>query len=200
MDETRFKHLTHYIGALPSGLASYPDCETKGTLLRTLLHGYAFDPSWTTLPRELREILEKPPLPTQWVRTALSDAIFYVLCDTYHPTAEATFRSTYDRTIMVANSATYRVLTRLAGLRNFLRGAVKIHGLFQRGTEISLELRDEEAEVVLSHPPYLHLGLNHLSNEAAFAAALESAGARESSVRMTASEPTYARYIARWKE
>lgn len=200
VDETRFAHLSRYLKELPAGLASYPECESKGTLFRTALQGNAFDPSWNELPEALLEALRHPPLPTQWVPSVLADAAFFVVCDTYYPTAEAMLRWTYTRTMKVADSATYRVLTRVAGLRNFLRGAVKVHGLFQRGTHVTVELGQNEAHIVLSHPPYLHLGFNHLSNEASFAAALESAGARESSVEMTESKPDYATYVARWVE
>lgn len=195
---TGFPHLDDYWAKLPLGLDSYPECLSKGALLRSSLQGVKPHASWAALPPRVQAALRAPPLPTEWVSTVLTDSVAYVVYDTYFPTIEAMLKWDYDRTFKVANLPMYRMLTRVAGLSNFLRGAVKLHGFFQRGTDIRIKLSEGEADLRLEHPPHLHGGLNHLSNEAVFRATLDSAGAKTSSVTMLESAPTFARYRARW--
>ncbi len=199
MDETRFPHLVEYLAKLPAGLDSYPECLTKGALLRSSLDGVRFHPSWASLPPRLRSALEVRPLPTEWISTVLTDSVSLVIVDTYFPTTDAMTKWNYDRTLQTANLPIYRMLTRVAGLPSFLRGAVKMHGFFQRGTDIRIKLAEGQADLRLEHPPHLHGRLNHMSNEAVFRALLDAAGAREASVLLLESTPTFARYRARWQ-
>jgi hypothetical protein len=199
VDAAKFPHLDLYLRKLPAGIDSYPKCFSRGAMLRSSVQGQAFHPSWETLPPVICEALRSPPLPTEWVSTVLTDAVFYAVLDTYHPTPSAMLSWTYERTMEAADSPAYRMFTKLAGVRAFLRGAVKVHAFFQRGTDLRMDLGDGEALIWLEHPPYLHLGLNHLSNEASFRASLESAGAKDVEVTMLESVPKLARYRARWR-
>ncbi len=199
MGEPPFPHLAEYLAKLPNGLASYPACLTKGALLRSSLAHARFHPSWTSLPPVLRAALESPPLPSDWVSTVVTDSAFYVVADTYYPTVEALMQWTYERTLQTANLPVYRMLTSVAGLPAFLRGAAKLHGFFQRGTDVRIKIAGDEADVRLEHPPHLHGGLNHLSNEPVFRAVLDAAGAKDTSVEMLESAPTFARYRARFR-
>ena len=198
MGEFLFPHLVDYLAKLPAGLDSYPACLSKGALLRSSLLGIPFHSSWASLPPKLCSALEKPPLPTEWVSTVLTDSAFYVVTDTYFPTTDAMLKWSYDRTLKTADLPMYRMFTRLAGLSTFLRGAVKLHGFFQRGTDIRIKLSEGQADLLLEHPAHLHGGRNHLSNEPVFRAVLDAAGAKETNVTMLESAPSYARYRARW--
>lgn len=169
-----------------------------GILLKSAVSAHYFHPSWKGLPAPLVSAVRKPPLPTTWVPTVLTDAVFCLVADTFYPTREAMVRWSYDRTSRLANLPMYSALTRLAGIERFLKMAVRFHALFQRGTELTLRCSDRDADVLLEHPPHLHGELNHLSNEGVFRAALESAGGREVKVELVRSEPTHARYRASW--
>lgn len=199
MDAAAFPHLAEYLAKLPAGLGSYADCRTKGILIRSSVKDVPPHASWATLPAPLLQAIESPPLPTAWVSTVLTNAVHFVVADTYCPTPQALLDWNYARTFKASNSPMYRTLTRMAGLRNFLRGAVKVHGLFQQGTDISVEFDSEtQARVQLEHPPYLHYGLTHLANEAAFAAILDAAGARSSRVKMVESSARRAVFEVSW--
>jgi uncharacterized protein (TIGR02265 family) len=159
----------------------------------------SFHPSWEALPEPIVSVMREPPLPTAWVSTVLTNAVHLAVADTYHPTAEAMLDWNYRRTKRVSASPMYRMLTRVAGLKNFLRGAVKVHALFQQGTDMSVEFTGESsARVVLEHPPFLHVGYALLANEAVFGAALEAAGATIAKVKMVESSPERAVYDVRW--
>jgi hypothetical protein len=194
-----FPHLDEYLSRLPEGLDSYRECLSKGALLRSSLVGVRPHPTWAALPAPIRRAIDAPPLPSDWVSTVITDAVFYVVADTYYPTDDAMLRWSYERTLGTADQPVYRMMTRVTGLPAFLRGAARFHGFFQRGTDMRVSVTSDQGDVVLSHPPHLHLAWNHLSNEAVFRAALDAAGAKESSCTMLESTPTLARYRARWR-
>jgi hypothetical protein len=107
------------------------------------------------------------PLLTAWVPAVHADAMFHVYCDLHARTDRAMLDWTYERSSRVGRSQAYRHLLAVAGPRMLLRTSVRMHGLFQRGTDIELAaLSDKGAELVLSHPPHLHSRLNQLSNVA----------------------------------
>lgn len=199
MVASEFPHLAAYLAKLPAGLGSYPECRTKGILIRSSVKEVAFHPSWEALPPPILEVMRHPPLPTAWVSTVLTNAVHFAVADTYHPTAEAMLDWNYKRTMRVSTSPMYRMLTRVAGLKNFLRGAVKVHALFQQSTDMSVDFTgDTSARVVLEHPPFLHVGYALLANEAVFTATLESAGATTAKVKMVEASPERAVYDVSW--
>jgi hypothetical protein len=195
---TAFPHLDEYLRCLPEGYHSYPECRAKGILVRSAIEGHRPRSSWATLPSALRSVLERPPLPTVWVPAVIADAVFYVICDSYYPSAEAVLQWNYDRTARLAKTPVYVVLRRALGPEVFLRGAVRIHAMFQQGTHVKLDIGRGRVRIRLSHPPYLHMGFNHLSNVAVMRAILEAAGGKAVRGEMLASEPTFAEYEHSW--
>ena len=198
VDASRFPELSRYLGALPSGLSSYPEARSMGILLRSATSARYFHPSWKDLPKELVAALRAPPPATSWVPTVLTDAVFCVVADTFYPTREDVRDWSYDRTISLSRVPMYTTLTRVAKLDRFLAAAEKIHALFQRGTGLTIRTSAVGAEVRLSHPAHLHGELNHFSNEGVFESAFHAAGAKDATVELVESTPIGARYVARY--
>lgn len=200
LDVRRHPQLAAYLARLPDALASYPECRTKGTLITSALGDHDVAPLLAGLPAAVAEVLREPPLPSAWLPAVLSDAVFYVLVDAHYPTPEAMLAWTKERALQTARSPLYRALTRVSGPLALLRIASAAHGLFQRGTDLAVERGRGYVEAVLSHPPHLHGGMNHLSNVGLFEAVLEMTGVRDPRVEMVDSEPTFARYRMRWDQ
>lgn len=199
VDASRFPRLAEYVRALPEGLASYPDCRAKGSLVCTALDGHDVSHLGDGLPPAVVEMLHDPPLAGLWIPAPMSDAIFYVLVDSYHPSEDAVLEWTYERTMKAAQSKMYRAFTRVAGPSALLRMAAAAHGLFQKGTDLEAKRTPQGVELLLTHPPHLHGGLNHLSNVGMFRALLEITRAREGHAEMLESHPTEARYLVSWR-
>ncbi len=137
---------------------------------------------------------------TEWISSALTNAVQCVVADTYHPTDREILLHNRARTLKVANSAAYRTLARVAGVRILIRGAVRMHGMFQRGTDFRLVgAADYAVTLYLEHPPFLHGGCIHLANEAVFGTLIETAGGRSVSVKMTESSARRAVYAVTWR-
>ena len=193
-------HLRTYLERLPAGLGSYPECRSKGILLRSSVEAVPFHESWDDLPAPIANAMRSPPLPTAWAPTVLTNAVHFAIADTYYPTPSAILTWNYDRVKRLGMSPMYRMFAHVAGLKNFLRGAVKVHSFFMQGTDVSLSFSAGGATIKLDHPPHLHSGVVHLANEAVFRAALECAGATGVLVKMTESSPERAIFEASWHE
>ncbi len=131
----------------------------------------------------------------------LCNAVQFAVADTYYPSDEQLLAWNRKRTQRVASSTTYRALVHLTGVKLLLRAAVRIHAMFQQGTELRVEwLSETQAHLFLEHPPYLQLGASHLANEAVFGAMLEKAGGHAVKVVMIESSPRRAVYRASWSD
>lgn len=200
IEPTRFPTLSSYLAALPHGLASYPECRTKGAILRSVLDDSPIGADPSALPQTLQALIaDRPPL-TAWVSAVHTDAIFHAHCDLHAPTDEAMLAWTFERSTRVGRSQAYRHLLEVAGPRMLLRTGVRMHGFFQRGTELEIpELTATGATLVLSHPPHLHSRLNRLSNVALIRALIDLTGGQDGRAEMVETTSTHARYVASWK-
>ncbi len=168
-------------------------------LLNSALNELPRHPSWEALPQPVLEAINEPPLATQWVSTVLTNAVQFAVADTYHPSDAQVLAWNRDRTLRVARTATYRAFVHITGIKMLLRAAVRIHALFQQGTDLRVEWTStEEVLLFIEHPPYLHGGYSHLANEAVFGALLEKAGGHMVEVRMIESSARRAVYRASW--
>ena len=197
-DSRLYPRLAEYIGVLPDGLDSYPECKAKGTLITSALEGHDTSALGEGLPECIVEMLRSPPHPALWVPGTMSDAIFYTIVDAFYPDDEAVMNWTRRRTLKTADSKMYRALSRVARPTTMLKMAAAVHGMFQKGTDLAVEGKDGDVKFVLTHPPFLHGGLNHAVNTAMFEVLLDRAGALGLTIEMIESTPTKAIYHATW--
>lgn len=200
VDAARFPSLFAYLAALPAGLDSYPECRTKGAIVRSAIDDSDLSSVVDAIPAPIAALLrERPPL-TAWVPAVHADSIFHLHCDLHARTERAMLEWTYTRSTRASSQKTYRHLLAVAGPRFFLRAGGQLHGLFQQGTELEIpELAGERAVLVLAHPPHLHSRLNQLSNVALIRALIDLTGGKETQVEMVEPGPTGARYVATWR-
>ncbi len=193
LDRDRYPLLADYLDRLPDGLASYPDCQSKATLLQSSLDAVTLDEA-VGLPDELTALLRDPPAAGLWVPAVWSDAMFFVACDLYYPTEAQVLAWTRERTESIAKHPLYRTLLRVPGPRVLLRMGASAHDLVQRGTELHLEADAEGAWIEMRFPPHLHVGLNLVSNVALWQSVVEITGGRNVACTMTRATATLARY------
>ena len=199
LDAATYPLLAAYIRQLPDGLDSYPDCKSKAVLVRTAVESVDTRGLPPGLPDPVRTLVEQPPAQGLWLPAVHSDAVFYAIADRFYPTAEAVHVWSRERTMSGVRSPIYRALTRVAGPWALLKMASKTHGLFQKGTDLRAESSGTKAlRLTLTHPPYLHGGLNHLANVEMFSVLIEVAGGQDVQVDMAVSEPEQAVYLASW--
>lgn len=194
LDRARYPRLAEYLDGLPDGLGSYPECQSKATLLVSAFDEIDRFELLDGLPEALQEVVHEPPPTGLWVPAVWSDALFFARCDLSFPTAQAVREWTYERTIRIAKHPIYRRLLKVPGPRMLMKMGEKAHGLIQRGTELDVTLDERGADVVLRFPPKLHVGLNLVANVALWRGCVEITGGTNVRSEMVSSSDTDARY------
>jgi len=197
--EARFPRLASYIAALPEGLDSYPDCKSKGSLVRSALDGHDPDELLPGLLPELATLVLRPPVAGFWVPAVLADAMFYAVCDRYYPTRDAMCAWTRRRVFAMGASPLYGAMLRAAGPRRLFSYAQKSHRIFQRGTEcVNASLDHTHVVARLAFPPHLHTYFNLLSNVAMYETLAEITGGKEVRATLAKWDATSAVYECHW--
>jgi len=197
-DPVRFPTLAAYLAQLPEGLQSHPECQAKGSQIRTAVEGHDLGDAAAELPEPIRELFVAPPPPTAWVPMVYSDAVFHAVCDRFYPTEAQMLAWCRERTLDLVRGPMYRRLVAVAGPKTFFRIADRVFFLFERGSELSIELGDREARIDVTHPPFLHTRLNHLGNTAVIEAVIEMTGGREPTCELVESRSTGLVLRCRW--
>lgn len=189
-----------YLTNLPSGLASYPACTMKGSVLRSFLDGLPVAGGFEGLPEPLRTLVRERPLPGAWISEVQASALFAFAAAEYFPSGPKYEQHTHDANYALLNSLTYRVLFRLVGVTRLIDQAAARWGHFHRGTRLTVVERptDRRATLALRSPP------NHVpaalaqAYRAAFIAALEIAGEREVTVESVVVDAETLHFWVRW--
>ncbi|MFW5876412.1 MAG: DUF2378 family protein [Myxococcota bacterium] len=201
IDAQAFPRTAHYLDLLPDGLDSYPEAQTKASVLRAAKAGYGLTVQPGQLPAPIIEVLDDPPPKNAWIPQVLNNAAQFAIADRYFPTDEAYLDWAYRNNVRLAQSSMYKVLTRVASPKAFLRGASMKWRIVHRGQSLEIDILDDDhARARISHPPHLHLEIGHRNFATAFEAILKAANAKDVSARVEQSSPTGADLDIRWAQ
>ncbi|HET9595432.1 MAG TPA: hypothetical protein VFP65_07615 [Anaeromyxobacteraceae bacterium] len=82
VDRERYPRVAAYLGALPDGVRSYPECQAKAAIVRRILHDRPVPaPPPGGLPERLAEVLHAPPLESEWMPEVLLMATVLTVAD-----------------------------------------------------------------------------------------------------------------------
>ncbi len=199
VDAVRYPSLTAYLSRLPDGVDSNPECEAKGSMVRSALEDHDLAPELAHLPAPIAELVASPPPATRWVPLVHAEGIFHAVCDRFYPTDDAVLEWTYRRTMSMVVSPMYRRLATAAGPGFFLKMGARVHGLLERGTRVAITVDDKTARMELSHPPHVHSPLNHMSNVAMLRGVIEVTGGKNPRCHMRRSRPEGAEFDCVWE-
>jgi len=143
-----------YVSELPAGLDSYPTCVQKGSIVRMWMAAARPLRQSTALPDPVRELVERPPLPSSWVPEVHANAVYLAIRDEQftsdrdflaycHRTNQDFFKSPLCRALTVLPSAKSALIAFKLGWK-FLR----------KGTFLAIsEQPDETLRIRLTWPP-----------------------------------------------
>lgn len=196
-DPRKFPRTSHYLAQLPEGLASYPQCLAKGSVLRGIVETAPIALAPNDLPPELRALLAEPPLPTDW----MSEVSLLVLGHAYRDrlTSKAWEDWTYERNRTLAGKSLYRVLFHVVSPERLFAGFPQRWPAFRRGSEMRvLEISDRRALLQLLSPPHLHDDHSMATMAAVLRALGDTAGARNMAARVASLTDVEARLELTW--
>lgn len=176
-----FPLVEQFLAKLPEGVASYPQCQSRGTTLGRLVDRLEVVAPAGGLPPEVECILRDPPrgpwIPTAPYLAALV-AIREMKCPV-GPEGDAMFHRELEQTSReIYGSARFRVMFFLASPSRMLSAAARRWEGFYRGTSLAvIDQQPTSAVASLRHPPHLSHNFADVGWGQAIAVALESSGA-----------------------
>lgn len=189
--------VSKYLESVPEGLASYPDVQVKGSVVRAVLTATPIELPRAELPAEVGALVDEPPLPSAWV----PEVHLNVLQLAYQERCSA---GEWDAWVTASNRAIfeaplYRVLFPVIGIERIVTGAAKRWSAFRRGTTVDVTLREaKRVELEIRFPEHLYDEALVHSMELAFCALGLVAGARDVVAQAVTVLPTSAQIILAW--
>jgi hypothetical protein len=189
--------LERYLAGLPDGLASYPQCQAKGSVFQSLLAGTVVEGA--SLAEPLRRYLEDRPIASEWLPDVHLRALTFAIADQRRMTREALLAWVQQRYRRLFEGPLYRAMMALVPPATLVRTCAVRWGVFHRGTAMEPgAVADDGARVKVAFPRGLCDPQVLELVEGALRAALEASRAREIEVELEESTPTTARFRVRW--
>lgn len=155
IDERRYPRTARYLGQLPSGLASYPQCQAKGSVLRNVLDTAPIALDLAGLPDRIQELVAAPPLPSDWTSEVALNTLILAYQDLMP--REQFARWGYERNRALLSTSLYRVLFLVVSTERLFVGMPQRWAAFRRGTSLHMVAQAEgRAELELRFPSLLH--------------------------------------------
>lgn len=190
-----------YVERLPDGLASYPECTAKVSLLRDILDSRPLDANAPELHEDLRRLIANPPPVSSWVPEVQFVATSMSIYGRYFGGDDL---PGFDEWICTRNAALfrkplYRVLIALLSPERLLVGASKRWAAFHRGTTLTLlDHTPVSANVKIEFPPHLYNAELLHGFAAGMRAAAIVAGGRNVTSGLDSPGAASAEYWIRW--
>lgn len=186
-----------YLSSLPGGMASYPECQAKGVLMRRLVAERAF--AGAVLAPMFRQMVEDPPVASEWVPEVHLRALGYALADACGLDDDGIVAVSRERDRGMFESPTYRMLMAASSPGALVRGADLRWANWHRGSTLEVEgLADDGVRVAVRFPPGLFDRLHLRTIGEAFLAALDLSQAREPRAQLIEAGAGLARYRVEW--
>jgi hypothetical protein len=189
-----------YLATLPSGVASYPECCVKASVLRNTLGSRPLGAE-VELPLTLRRLVEHPPALTEWIPEVHFNAITLAIREVhFNPRNLDDYRAwTFEQNRKLLSAPLYRVLFLLLTPDRLLSGMQNRWSAFRRGTDLQIVSRAPGwVELRLRHPAYLYPALSSVGMSVAFQAAMEHAGGKQPCVDVVSPSSTETMFMATW--
>jgi hypothetical protein len=192
--------LAKYLDTLPNGVASYPECCVKASVLRHNIGARPLGPE-VELPPLVRQLVDNPPPVTEWIPEVHFNLAMLAIRELHFnaPNFNEYRVWAYAQNRKLLGAPLYRVLFALLSPERLLRGIEKRWAAFRRGTEFHVANEAVgRAELRIHNPAFLYPELALQGMAMALQAAIDSAGARSSQVELVSQTSTECLFKARW--
>lgn len=195
----RYPRLAAYLGGLPDGLDSYPDCLSRTSLAMQLIEGIPEPrPRPEEVPEPLSGLLHRRP-PRLWMPEVHVMALSVAIADHYQMDDAAYLRWEQDVNRGYFRNLVLRFLFAFVSPAELAVRAPSRWSSVHTGSALSTRgVSDREHHIILDYPEglYAPVHLEHFC--AVFQALLEHSNAKDCAVSLVEQSPTRAVFAARW--
>lgn len=197
--EERFPGLARYLAALPEGLDSYPESQSKGSLVRSTLQWHDARELLSELPETLALLVREPPPAAIWTPAVHGIALVHAVCDRYYRSDEEVLAWGARRSRALAKQGLYRAVLRVSGPRFLFSMTPRLNSMLQRGTHFeNVALEPGRVLARLTYPPHLHSRRTLLGTVALCRTLVELTGGECTGAEMPECTETHATFECTW--
>lgn len=196
---TKFPRLNAYLAGLPAGLASYPECQARTSLLSQFLEGMpAPAPSPEGVPEPLASVLRRRPRGL-WMPEVHVMAVSLTIADHAGMDDDAYLRWLEELNRSYFRSLVLRVLFAFVSPAELVpRSPARWAAVHQGSTLTTESVSPNEARIILDFPSGLFAPVLLRHFTAVFQAALAHSNARDPVVTLEEASEVRGLYRARW--
>jgi len=202
LDADKFPTVAAYLATLPDGLDSYPHCQSKAALYRTLaLEHPLSDQDRAGLPESLRRLVDAPKTVAAWIPEVHSHALMLAVYDRSFDSLAHFEHHTFSVQRQLFESKIYAFLMRAATPQLLFRGVSLRWKAFHKGSKLVAESFGECTAVVrLEQPPGVWDEVTAVALGAGLRAAADLLDVKNVQVDIVVRQPEVIRYCGRWFE
>lgn len=178
-------HYTEYVQALPAGLASFPDCMAKASMVRTAFQTLPLNVEQPGLPDLLKTYLSTPPLANAWIPETEYVAVCLAIADA-HGLDTAGFQSLWYGSMQRMTKGLYAALLGWVSPHTLLRTLATRWDHFHLGTTAAATALDDSLEICLEYPEPLWPDLIVKGYVSVFQALVDRSSKPDARVRLIA--------------
>lgn len=188
-----------YLAALPAGMDSYPEAQTKASVYQALHALYPVAPTLPALPPAARSELREPRAAGVWMSTVHAN-VLELACADVHGLSDARFvDAAFEMNRRLLKGPMYRALFYVMSTALMLRTAAGSWRRFHVGSELTMRAAGSAGEITLTFPTHLHPPLILMEKAQAYRAAIEATGAHEVEALLDEVTPTSAHFTLSWR-
>ena len=192
----RYPRLMEYLGALPAGIHSYPECQSRAGLLGSVL---ARESRREAAPEPFVEALLRPAT-TPWVPEVRFNAALLAIADAESMSDAQHLRWARATNGQLYHGLLYRALMAMFSPAVLLERAASRWDSFHRGSRLEVTgTHAGEARAVLTFPARLYTRLLLGGCGEAFAAAFEHSRGRDVTVELLEATEISGLFRCRWR-
>ncbi len=202
LDADAFPALAAYVASLPDGLNSYPHCQSKAALYRSLLADRPLaEADLAALPADLRRLVQAPKTVASWIPEVHSHALMLAVYDRRFDSLAAFEQYSFLVQRQLFASRIYAILMKAATPSLLLRGVSLRWKAFHKGSRLVAEaVRSHSAVVRLDQPAGVWDHVVGVALGAALRATADLMDVTNVQAEIVDETPELIRYELRWSE
>ncbi len=199
LDPARFPRLARYLASLPRGLASYPECQAKGAVVRNWTDDLS-ELHHRPLPPELLALLTEPPRLSAWYPEVHLWALLQAYADVRGLSDAGFVAWSRDLNTRLLQGPVYRFVAGMLSPSTVLNLSASAFKSFHRGLGFAVAPAEPDGLTVeLTFPPRLLDAFCLRGLGTAFEVVLHLGKASKATVDLQTTTETTGRFLVRWK-
>ncbi len=149
-----FPELSSYLAELPNGVDSYPSCQAKASLYRSVADARPIAPAdIAKLPAALQRLLDHPVPISSWISEVHSHAVLLAIYDRCFSSRQEFAEFAYQRQKVLFGGRIYSVALRVVSPTMLVKTAALRFGMFHRGVGFTVvDPHPGGVKIVIDHP------------------------------------------------